>query len=1121
MFLFATSSLKKAFLRSVYSLAGFIISISFLGNLSSCDSAQYDSYVTAYADSLPKEVDYNIHIRPILSDRCFNCHGPDAAKRKANLRLDVAEDAYNGKTASGRKAIVPNSLSKSEAFLRIISDDPHSKMPTPESNMSLSPKEIALIGKWIKEGAVYKPLWSLTPIVNYSVPKGLKSPKWVQNPIDAFILQSMEQQGLEPNPEADKATLIQRLTTDLTGLAASPDEVQNFLSDQSPNAYEKVVDRLLASPHYGEKLAYEWVDVARYADSHGYQDDGFRNAWHWREWVINAFNQNLPFNKFIQWQLAGDLLPNPTKEMMIATGFNRNHQQNQEGGIVPEEYRVEYVLDRTNTVGKAFLGLTVECSRCHDHKYDPISQKEYFSLSAFFNQLDEAGQIPNYGHPQPTYQIASPEAASKIEALKKQYQNKQEEEKLIHQQEKAQYANWKKGILSQPNPYQTILNTGLQAYFPLEKIDSAKHFREDVKAIQGALFNAANPNLKGYGNQLKIVKGSKGNAVTTLTEQNPYFPLMANFDRFDPFTIGAYFKVTQFDKSGGVFFSNAKEIYDGFNGYTCHYNPDSTISFRFVNQFPANTIQATTKSKVPLNKWFHLMVRYTANSKAKDINIFINGKSQDLKIDYDQLTRATDKHVDNIDTIPEGNRQVFDRSKRRLRQYLLFMAMRQYQYPALKGELDEVRIYQRALSNEEISAIVQLDQDGGKLPPLPQNELWWQNLYLQIGSTKAMAVTLAKQHALYVWDTTQSGLPEVMVMKDRPQLRPTFVLDRGAYDSPTDEVLMGTPKAIADFTNKYPKNRLGLSQWLLEPTNPLTARVLVNRYWQLIFGKGLVSTPGDFGNQGEMPTHPELLDYLSYQFIHQGWDLKAMVKQMVMSNTYRQSSYLQPEKFQKDPHNKYYARANRYRLPFEIIRDKALQVSGLLVPKIGGPSVFPYQPPGLWEEKTSGRHLPKYPQSKGEGLYRRSLYTFFKRTSPPPTFQTFDASDRNNCFVKREQTNTPLQSLVTLNDIQFQEAARVFAANLISATPNATPERWLSTAFKQLLGQEPTSAELQSLTNLYQKALSKYKAAPQQANMVISAGEWPVYRQVEPATQAALSVSILTLFNTDKALNRN
>ncbi|HMI67789.1 MAG TPA: PSD1 and planctomycete cytochrome C domain-containing protein, partial [Cyclobacteriaceae bacterium] len=636
----------------------------------------------ASTSKIPDVIDYNFHVRPILSDRCFKCHGQDAKQRKADLRLDIAEDAYAALKKNPGFAIVPGHPHQSEMYLRISSTDTSFVMPPPSSNLSLTAEEVDLIRKWIEQGAKYKPHWALIPPQTYAVPETQN--EWAKNEIDQFIVAKLEEKGLEPSEEADKEHLLKRVSLDLTGLPPSLEEQEQFLNDPSEKAYEKVVDRLLANVHYGEKMAMPWLDVARYADSHGYQDDGLRTMWPWRDWVIHAFNENYPYDQFITWQLAGDLLPNPTKEMLLATGFNRNHKITQEGGVIDEEYRVEYVSDRTNTFAKAFLAFTLECAKCHDHKYDPITQKDYYSTFAFFNQVAEKG-------------------------------------------------------------YQGDIYSGTAADPPRMAISSA-----DVSTI-----------LK-----------------------------------------------------------------------------------------------------------------------------FINKK-------------------------------------------------------------DTAKVF-------------------------------------------------------------------VMTMRDSSLYRPTYILKRGAYDVHGDRVTANTPAAIFPFdTTQSAKNRLGLARWLLDKNHPLTARVFVNRMWQEFFGRGIVKTSGDFGMQGEGPSHPELLDWLSIDFRKNGWNVKRLVKEIVMSATYRQASHITKEKYAIDPENIYLSRAPRIRLSAELVKDLVMASSGLLVNEIGGPSVKPYQPKGIWEASTSGRGLLKsYIQDHGSSLYRRGMYTFIKRTVPPPSLLIFDASNRDQCEVRRLRTNTPLQTLV-------------------------------------------------------------------------------------------------------------
>lgn len=753
----------------------FLIPVSFITLFSSCSNQ----------NTLPEVVEYNYHIRPVLSDRCFKCHGPDARQRKANFRLDTEEGAYAAlKGKKGWHGIVPGKPEQSEIFLRITSSDTAEVMPPPSSNLSLSEYEIALIKKWISQGAVFQKHWSFIPPVK-STPPDIQN-KWIRNDIDKFILDKMNSVGLNPNEESEKSWLLKRLSFDLTGLPPSLELQDFYLKNEKPEAYDQVIERLLSSNHYGEKMAAQWLDVARYADTHGYQDDGIRTMWPWRDWVIHAFNSNYSYDKFLTWQLAGDLIPQPTKESILATGFNRNHKITQEGGVIDEEYRIEYVTDRTNTFGKAFLAITFECAKCHDHKYDPISQKDYFRTFAFFNQLAEKG-------------------------------------------------------------------------------------------LQG-------------------------------------------------------------------------DIYSGF---------------------PADPPRITITT-----------------DDVRSILTFINKK----------------------DSLPV----------------------------------------------------------------------------------------------------------QVMVMKDSVK-RPTHVLTRGDYDKPAERVSAGLPKEIFPFdTITYPGNRLGLAQWLLHPDHPLTSRVFVNRIWQEFFGKGLVKTSGDFGMQGELPSHPELLDWLAKDFMENGWDIKRLVRQIVSSATYRQSAVVSAGKLEKDPENIYLSRAPRLRLPAEAVRDHVLASSGLLVPEIGGPSVKPYQPKGIWEAATSGRGLTKYIQDHEEKLYRRSMYTFIKRTVPPPAMLVFDASNRDQCEVKRLNTNTPLQALVMLNDPQVLEASRVLAEKI--SIENSSNEEKISKAIRLILCRTPKKSELQTLSKYLQESQELAKKEPEKIKKLISSGEYPHTKGTIEYEVFALMNVIMTLYNLDETI---
>lgn len=774
-------------IAAVFSVFGLLILLLPMCRPSAgSDGADGGSFV------LPKYVDYNYDIKPILSDKCFACHGPDNNTREAGLRLDTEEGAYKALAESpGKNAVVPGKPHISEAFLRITSDDESIKMPPTAANLPLSNFEIDLIERWIEQGAVYKPHWAFTAPKKPEVPQQDKI-KWGNNEIDNFVLDKMTKSGFKPNPEADKNRLLRRVSLDLTGLPPDEKLMERFLKDDSPQAYEKLVDELMASPAFGEQMALHWMDVARYADSYGYQDDDIRTQWPWRDWVIHAFNENMPYDQFVTWQLAGDLLPNPNKEQILATAFNRNHKITEEGGVVEEEYRVAYGLDKTNTYAKGILGITMECAQCHDHKYDPFTQKNYYGMYAFFNNSLEKG----------------------LEGL----------------------------VNSGPSKTPRLTVT-----------------QEDIKGI-----------------------------------------------------------------------------------------------LNFINQ--------------------------------------------------------------NAD-------------------------------------------------------------DG---------------------------------------DVT------VSVMGERDSIRPTFILDRGVYDAPTVRVYPQTPEAVLPFdSTKYASNRLGLAQWTFSDKNPLTSRVFVNQMWALIFGRGLVASVADFGNQGDLPSHPELLDWLAVDFQQNGWNIKRLIKQLVSTATYKQSSVIEQKHLEKDPDNIYLARAKRLRLPAQMIRDQVLATSGLLNRKIGGPSIKPYQPEGIWEVSSSGRGaLAQYVQDHGQDLYRRGMYVFFKLTLPPPNMLIFDASNRDACEVQRQRTNTPLQALVMMNDPAILEASRIYSTNLMSDQPNLKQSDYINKVFKRVLCREPSEKELELLGSYYQDELTRFTQNKKDAASFLNVGEAPQDNSLPKEKLAALMSVVHAIYNLEETLNK-
>lgn len=1059
---------------------------------------QYNSQVT-FSDeieaALPEEIDFNYHIKPILSDRCFACHGPDANKREAGLRLDLEVDAF---AALGEEkdhyAIVPGKPHKSGVYARITSTKQDLMMPPPESNLKLSKKEIALITRWIEQGAAYKPHWSFIKPEKPEIPQ-MDDRTWGRNEIDAFIQAKMLANDLKPSGEAGKEILIRRLSFDLTGLPPSVVEVDDFLQDTAPDAYAKLVDRLLDSPHYGERMASEWLDVARYADSHGYQDDGMRNMWPWRDWVIKTFNENLPYDDFLLWQLAGDMLPDATTEQKLATAFNRNHPQSQEGGIIDEEYRVEYVADRTNTLGKAILGLSTECARCHDHKYDPISQKEYFQLYAFFNSVKETGQIPYVGEATPTIILTDKEVEKQISYV--QELAKQERKMLDPEQEVYQsgFKEWFSKV--KVNKKYQVGIKGRIGYYPLDK------------PIDDKFINLANKPKPAdmvviqKDKDLRIVEGKMGNAVELVGDS--YVDLgseIGYFERNEPFTISLWFKALK-DSIRGPIFSKTGGFANGFRGYELLLKEDGKFTALITHTWPANAIEVHALDKIPVGEWVHLVMSYDGSSMADGLKLYLNGETIPLDIKTDHLKRSIlsygkDKrsigHPGNLQIGKRGTSFAETLDKAVVDEFSVFdRKLTAIEIAALYGDTDPLRVFLEAEKQAELLDYYLLNV----------NQRYQKHL-------KTLIALRGEENEIL------SAQPEVMVMEERREPRSTYILSRGAYDAPTEEVFPGTPSAVMEFPENMPKNRLGLAKWVIDDKNPLTARVAVNRYWQMIFGKGIVATSDDFGNQGEFPSHPELLDWLAVQFVESGWDVKAILKIMVTTATYRQNSELNEELLLKDPENVWLSRGPSYRMPAEMIRDNALAASELLVKDIGGPSVKPYQPKGLWKELATA-NVREYVQDTGANLYRRGLYTIWKRSSPPPTMVSFDASDKYVCIVERQKTNTPLQALVLMNDPQYFEASRILAEHMIKKG-GGDLVNWIQYGFRSLTSRNPDPEELNVLQTLYKMELMDFQASPAAADSILNVGEHPSDPNISKEELAALTLVASTLMNYHEAV---
>ncbi|CAN5834960.1 DUF1553 domain-containing protein [soil metagenome] len=1042
---------------------------------------------------LPEKIDFNFHVKPILSDRCFACHGPDANKREADLRLDTEEGAFAALDDMGKRhAIVRGNLRGSEMFQRIVSTDPELMMPPPNSNLSLSDYEIAVLEKWIEQGAEWKEHWSFIAPRKPELPK-VQHGKWARNPIDHFVLARLEREGLQPASEAPKEQLLRRVTFDLTGLPPTVEEVDAFLADTSPNAYEQAVDRLLASPHYGERLAVEWLDVARYADSHGYQDDGMRNSWPWREWVIKAYNQNLPYNEFIKWQLAGDLLPQPTKDQLLATSFNRNHPQTQEGGVVDEEYRVEYVADRTNTFGKALLGLTVECARCHDHKYDPISQKDYFSLFAFFNNNNDSGIIPYNGEASPTIILPSPEAEEKLQALRGKMRPL--EERLRPEHFRAGFEKWLP--LARQNPDKFAKGkVGPLAWFKFEEPQAELEFAN-------AAAGPAKAKLSGDKDRRpQVVPGKSGQGRRFIGDAGISVSEELNFDRFQPFTVSLWVNLEKLGEEGTLF-AKCNGEFDGYRGYRCLLNQDGSLSVSLNHVWPDNGIDLRITDKLKPGQWHHLVLTYDGSSKAEGVGVYLDGKPANRTVLTDNLQKSIMHGV---------NKSNWSKTS--------FLLGKDVRGSIKDVVMDELVAYNRQLSPLEVRELHGEQVLLRKLFQTPREQLTKEQeedlfVFYRLNFDPTFTETLTKLTKLREEETLLiTDQPEVMIMRERKEALRTFLLDRGEYDAPKEEVQANTPAKLVAFDQKQPKNRLGLSEWLLSPKHPLTSRVSVNRFWAMCFGNGLVSSVDDFGNQGALPTHPELLDWLAVHFMESGWDTKALLKLMVTSATYRQASVPSAEAREKDPGNILFSRAPSYRLSAEMIRDNALAASGLLVPKIGGPSVYPYQPEGIWEALAT-RNLTTYKQGTGEDLYRRSLYTVWKRSSPPPSMMNFDAPDRYLCVVKRQKTATPLQSLVLLNDPQYVEASRKLAERMMQEG-GAKPEQRITYAFKALTSRAPRPKELTLLQQLYAEELADFRKKPERVPELLSVGEAARDTALNAEELATCTIIASTIMNFDE-----
>ena len=1033
--------------------------------------------------------DFNRDIRPIFSEHCYACHGPDEQKRKAGLRLDVQEVAFK-ELKSGNRALVAGDLTKSALVSRITSTDPEEVMPPPKHNKPLKPEQIAVLKQWVQEGAQWKKHWSFIPPERPALP-AVKDRKWPRNAIDHFTLARLEKEVLKPNPEADKSTLIRRATLDLTGLPPTIDEVDAFLADKSPQAYEKLVDRLLASPHYGERMAQNWLDLARFADTSGYHFDGVRFMWLWRDWVIKAFNDNKPYDEFTVEQLAGDLLPKPTQSQRIATGFVRNNMTNDEGGADPDEYLNKYVVDRVTTLGAAWLGLTVGCTECHDHKYDPLKTKEFYQLYAFFHNVPEKGlDRIRTDNPPPRLPVPTPEQALKF--VEADFALKDAEKTLADRSNELgeTQEKWERETGTQP-PLK-LNDDGLVAVLPFD--DSLAVRSSPAAAAEGKFVDGEKP---------EFTDGRLGKALKLDGKAFPEFGSLVTFDRTNAFSYGAWVKL---EGDGAVLSKMEKS--PGFRGFDLFF-ADEHFQVHLAHTWPDDALKVRTKEKVPKNQWLHILATYDGSSKAAGLKIYVNGRARELEVEKNNLTNT----IANNESLRIGARNG---------------------EAILKGRVDDVRFYQRALSAEDARLLT----FNGYLPIIAKSrgqrnederaelQRFYKEYYALDYLRSEAALAEARKHK----EEFYSQVPTTQIMEEMNPPRDTFLLVRGDFRNKGEKVTPGTP-AILPPLPEGPANRLTLARWLVTKEHPLTARVTVNRYWSLFFDSGLVKTLNDFGSQGEWPSHPELLDWLAVQFRDGGdaspnerrgsarnavgtWDVKALVRLMVTSATYRQSSTFTPEKLERDPYDRLFTRGPRVRLDAEFIRDNALAVSGLLNDKIGGPSVKPYQPPGIWDGTDS-----KFEQDHGDALYRRGMYVFWRRSAHYPSFATFDAPSREVCTFLRQRTQTPLQSLVLMNDPAFVEAARGLAQRVLREEPTDSDKR-LVRAFRHTLGRVPKSDEVEVLQKTYQQQLASFRQDSDSAKALIKVGESPAPEKADPAELAAMTAVANVLLNLNETITK-
>jgi hypothetical protein len=984
-------------------------------------------------------IEFNRDIRPILSDKCFFCHGPDSATREAGLRLDREAEAKADN--DGVTAIVPGDADASELIYRIFTDDADDLMPPEDSERHLTAKQKDLLKRWIEQGAKWQQHWAFVSPATDEPPAKTANDPWIQsnqgNAIDAFVLARLREKNLSPSPLASRESLIRRVTLDLSGLPPTLEEIDTFLADPSPDfeAYEKVVDRLLKSPRYGEAMALPWLDAARFADSDGYQNDGPREMWRWRDWVIDAYNRDLPFDQFTIEQLAGDLLPNATLDQKIATGFNRNHRYNSEAGLVLEEFLLENAVDRVDTTSTVWMGLTVGCARCHDHKFDPVSTREYYQLIAFFDNITESGRAIKFGNSEPYITAATKLQQPRLEKLEADLERAEHEVKA--------------------EPQASALTARVT-------IDEA--VLEDLIAEQRDL-------RAGFEDGKNVREGVYGKAMQFPTAED--FIELETKHRFlteQRWAVSMWIRPGE--NQGGVILSKQQKN-TRRPGLAIELHKGKLRVFS-ITRWIAGVNGVESSATIPVGSWTHITVMNDGSQRAGGLTIHLNGGPEPAAVKILHNTNSNKGGASEAGPLTVGAG---------------------VNGTGYRGSIDELRLYQRSLWPDELRALAQMPEK------LAGNPI--------ASADKAIRSKFAAQYkARMAWQKYWDSLPTTMVMQEMETPRETHIRERGIYDAYGEKVEPDVPEVFPGLPEGAQRNRLGFARWLVSGEHPLTARVAVNRYWLRYFGTGLVKSAEDFGQQGELPSHPGLLDWLATEFVRSGWDVKAMQRLIVTSATYRQSSHVTPEILELDPGNRWLARGPRQRLPAHVIRDQALAHSGLLVEKLGGPSVKPLQPDGLWKEMSNEVYKP----GKGDDLYRRSLYTHWKRTVLPPSLAMMDAADREVCAISARRTNTPLQALTLLNESNFVESARLLAARMMEQDD---PVRF---GFRLVTAREPSekeSATLQAAFAAYRKEFSEH---PDKATELL--GKKVADTETSPTDLAAAMTLANVLLNLDEAITK-